>query len=227
MSKYKYSKTEQQINDVLKYHDERLKEINASMPSTSELDNRIQESEDMLRMLGYTDMPTVPKRDEPKKLMVVPSWDDLCTEAKNAVGSGHSLESIFTNDELQRNSQEIKLLNAEYNQLHHLDKYDIAISAAAGLLGAAVDILLVGIPQKTPEGLKGAPLSNYIRDWWDTLHDENPYGSEGGIILLDEEYHQSCRITLEKCERYYAITCGIYGSMVHTVFSDQEHYQVT
>ena len=98
-------------------------------------------------------MPKVPKRDGPKKVMVVPSWEDLCIETEQAVGTGHSLESIFTEDELKRNSQEIRMLNAEYNQLHHLDKYDIAISAAAGLLGAAVDILLVGIPQKTPEGL--------------------------------------------------------------------------
>jgi hypothetical protein len=52
MSKYKYSETEQQINDVLKYQDEELKKIKATMPSTTELDKRIQESEDLLRMLG-------------------------------------------------------------------------------------------------------------------------------------------------------------------------------
>ena len=33
MSKYKYSETEQQINDVLKYHDEELKRTKALMPS--------------------------------------------------------------------------------------------------------------------------------------------------------------------------------------------------
>lgn len=99
--------------------------------------------------------------------MVIPSWEELCIEAENTVGTGNALESIFTDEELRRNTQEIRMLNAEYNQLHHLDKYDIAISAAAGLLGAAVDILLVGIPQKTPEGLKGGPLSNYVRDWFD------------------------------------------------------------
>ena len=44
MSKYKYSKTEQQVNDVLKYHDEELKKLKAARPSTSELDRRIQES---------------------------------------------------------------------------------------------------------------------------------------------------------------------------------------
>lgn len=61
MSKYKYSETEQQINDVLKYHDEELKRIKASMPSSAEIDSRIRESEDLLRTLGYDEMPTVPK----------------------------------------------------------------------------------------------------------------------------------------------------------------------
>ena len=37
----------------------------------------------------------------------------------------------------------------------------------AGLLGAAIDILLVGIPNKTPDGLKGGVLANYIRDQFD------------------------------------------------------------
>ena len=133
------------------FRSEELKRIKASMSSTSELDSRIQESEDMLQMLGYKEMPTLPKQVEPKKVMVVPSWEDLCLEAEKAVGSGHELESIFTEEELKRNTKEIQLLNAEYNQLHHLDKYDIAISAVAGMLGATVDILLVGIPQKTPE----------------------------------------------------------------------------
>ena len=41
MSKYKYSKTEQQINNVLKYHDEELKKIKTEQPSMSELDSRI------------------------------------------------------------------------------------------------------------------------------------------------------------------------------------------
>ena len=77
MSKYKYSETEQQINDVLKYQDEELKKIKALMPSSSELDRKIQESEDLLRMLGYTEMPSAPRRAEDKKIMVVPSRESL------------------------------------------------------------------------------------------------------------------------------------------------------
>ena len=107
-------------------------------------------------MLGHTEMPTVSKREEPKQVMVIPSWENLCSEAENVVGTGNALESIFTEAELKANTQEIRMLNVEYNQLHRLDKYDITISIAAGLLGAAIDILLVGIPKKTPEGVKGA-----------------------------------------------------------------------
>lgn len=46
-------------------------------------------------------------------------------------------------------------------------------------------------------------------------------GSEGGTILVDDEYRGCCRITLEKdgVTAPYSITCGIYGLMVHTAFS--------
>lgn len=49
-------------------------------------------------------------------------------------------------------------------------------------------------------------------------------GSEGGTILLDEEYEGGARITLEKngITAPYSITCGIYGWMVHTRFFSGE-----
>jgi hypothetical protein len=48
-------------------------------------------------------------------------------------------------------------------------------------------------------------------------------GSENGIILRDEEYSASARITLEH-NGYtpFAVTCGIYGWMVHTCFFTTE-----
>lgn len=207
MSKYKYSKTEQQVNDVLKYHDEELKKLKAARPSTSELDRRIQESEDLLRMLGYTEMPTVSKREEPKQVMVIPSWENLCGEAGNVVGTGNALESFFTEAELKANTQEIRMLNAEYNQFHRLDKYDISISAAAGLLGAAIDILLVGIPKKTPEGLKGGPLSNYIRNWFDKRFSkeemEKLANSKVSKVPYDAQDNRNTTIHVEELSAYY------------------------
>lgn len=60
---------------------------------------------------------------------------------------------------------------------------------------------------------------------WNNIYESNSVGSEGGIIIADEEYKNACRITLERCERYDAITCGVYGSMVHTAFCDSSRSQ--
>ena len=162
MSKYDYSKVEQQINNVLAYQDHELKAIKTLDKDALEV--RITESEDLLRSLG-NELPskTILEPVQRKPVMVVPSWEKLCLEAEAAVGSECSLESIFTPEELASNSIAIRQLNDEFNALHRLDKYDIAISAVAGLVGAAVDILMVGIPQKTPAGLSAGKLSDFIR----------------------------------------------------------------
>ena len=45
-------------------------------------------------------------------------------------------------------------------------------------------------------------------------------GSEDGIILVDDEHDLGARITLERDGSIapFAITCGIYGSLLHTRF---------
>ena len=59
---------------------------------------------------------------------------------------------------------------------------------------------------------------------WERCRYFEKVGSEGGIVLLDEEYEQLCRITLEYCHHYYAITCGVYGDMVCTAFCNKINY---
>ena len=57
---------------------------------------------------------------------------------------------------------------------------------------------------------------------WEQFIDEDGHpavvGSDGGLILTDEEYQASARITLESYgdESSCGITCGIYGWMMHT-----------
>ena len=43
-------------------------------------------------------------------------------------------------------------------------------------------------------------------------------GSEEGVVVRDEEYSLGARITLERAASIapFAITCGIYGWMMHT-----------
>lgn len=61
---------------------------------------------------------------------------------------------------------------------------------------------------------------------WKDLETTGTAGSENGVIIKDEEYKDSCRVTLEKCEKYHAITCGVYGAMVHTAFCDEKESEV-
>jgi len=49
-------------------------------------------------------------------------------------------------------------------------------------------------------------------------------GTEGGVIIFDEEHPAGARITLESQTRTarFAITCGVYGTLVHTRFFENE-----
>ena len=57
---------------------------------------------------------------------------------------------------------------------------------------------------------------------WKILDTIRNIGSENGEFIADEEYKESYRITLDKCAEYYAIICGVYGSMVHTTFASSK-----
>ena len=74
---------------------------------------------------------------------------------------------MFTEEEIKNNDLAIRQLHKEYNAIHKLDAVDISISVVAAILGGVIDILLVGIPVKTTEGLKAGALSNYVREWFE------------------------------------------------------------
>lgn len=198
---------ENRINSVLAYQDALLSEIEP--PDMSGVEERIKASEQLLAELGY-DLPTMSSRRSDvttSKALARPSWEDLCREAIEVVGTDVTIESLFTEEELRENALAVRQLNEEYNQIHRLDKFDIAIAAAAGLLAGAVDILLVGIPQKTPDGLKAGPLSNYIRDAFDKKFppDEmerlaNPKVSK---VPYDAQDNRNTTVNVEGLSAYY------------------------
>ena len=49
-------------------------------------------------------------------------------------------------------------------------------------------------------------------------------GSESGVIVADEEHADGARVTLERDCRHalWMVTCGIYGSFMHTAFASSE-----
>lgn len=157
---------EKRINKVLAYQAKQLDEI--EVPDTSGIEDRIAASERLLSELRYSLPPNVTRTSSTQRAILrMPSWDDLCAEAEQVISCEVEIEDLFTAEELKENALAVRRLNFEYNQIHRLDKFDVAIAVAAGLLAGAVDILLVGIPQKTLDGLKAGPLSNYIRDAFD------------------------------------------------------------
>ena len=206
MSKYNYSEIEQEINNVLVYQSRQLDKI--SFPDTYKIDKNIQESEDILRSLGVS-LPGKKKLeiDARQKVIVVPSWEKLCNEAEAAVGNQCALEDLFTTEELKQNEAFIRNLNAEYDQLHRLDKYDVAISVSAGLIAAVVDILLIGIPQKTTEGLKAGTLANYVRDYFDHRFPEEDMNilanSKISKVPYDAQDNRNTDILVEGLSSYY------------------------
>jgi hypothetical protein len=60
--------------------------------------------------------------------------------------------------------------------------------------------------------------------WLSLITDLPERGTEGGVIVLDDVHDLGARITLEKFDEGGggAITCGIYGWMMHTRFFDTE-----
>lgn len=207
MSKFRYTDFEKQMNSVLKHQDKALADIH--FPASVETDAAIARTEALLRNIGCQ-----PERlnklvpiHQPKKVMVVPAWEELCIEAERHVGTGCELESIFTEEELRSNEIAIHRLNEEFDMIHRLDALDISIAALAGLVGAVVDILLVGIPSKTREGLKGGPLANYVRDYFDKRFPEEEMqklaNSKVSKVPYDAQDNRHTTIRVEGLSAYY------------------------
>ena len=210
MGKYKYSDPEQKMINVIKYQDDQLKELMKDIKSrSSERESDISKMEAKLIGLGI-DLSCVASKEKsetPKKLMVVPSWESLCKEAEAVVGNSCELEDIFSPEEIKSNELAIKQLHAEYNQIHRLDKIDITISAIAGIVGAAVDILLVGIPQKGPDGLEAGMLSDFIRKKFDETFPEEEMqklaNSKESKVPFDAQDNRNTTIRVEGLSAYY------------------------
>lgn len=207
MSKKKTSSTEQEINKVLKYHDEQLKNIHFTLGQN--VDDCISQSERLLSELGYdlSSIATTSDASLKKEVIVVRLWDEIYDEASKFVSGDCEIESLFTEEELKQNHEAIRLMNMEFNQIYKLDKMDIAIGALAGMVGAAVDILMVGIPQKTSNGLKAGPLSNFIRDYFDKKFPKEEMqklaNSKVSKVPFDAQDNRHTTIRVDGLSAYY------------------------
>lgn len=88
-----------------------------------------------------------------------------------------------------------------------MDAFDVSISVLAGLVGATVDILLVGIPEKSPTGLQAEALSDYIRDYFDRKFPEEEMqklaNSKVSKVPYDAQDNRHTTIRVEGLYAYY------------------------
>lgn len=207
MSKFKYTEFEQEMNAVLKHQDEMLSSIH--FPSEEQTDAVISKVEELLRRLGKDpqNAQSLPVIKKVPKVITVPTWEELVKDAEHHIGLNCDLESIFTEVELQSNEAAIRQMREEYNALHRLDGFDISIIALASIVGAAVDILLVGVPEKSKTGLKAGPLSDYIRDYFDKVFPEEEMkalaNSKNSKVPYDAQDNRHTTIRVEGLSAYY------------------------
>lgn len=207
MSKYTYTETEKQINRVLKHQRGELDNYEPMKRET--LDDAISGSEELLKALGITPKAIV-KTDEviDRGELVVPSWEELCLKANSEIEQEVELEDLFTQEELEANSEAIKQINREFKQLYRLDKYDYMISALAGIVAGVVDVLLVGVPHS---GLGGGdqhkPLSDYVREYFNKRFPEKEMiklaNSKGSKVPFDAQDNRNTKFTVEGLGSYY------------------------
>ena len=209
MSRYKYTEVEQQMNNVLVQQEQELREIKEKRES---IDARgtIDSSIELLKSLGYGDkvaelLPT--GGEQKRKVIVLRDWQDIVSDAEQQVGDSCELEDLFTEEELRENSEAIKLINREFNDLHRLDKYDVGIAALAAIVGAIVDIVLVGIPAKGPDGLEAGPLSDFIRKKFDEAFSpkemEKLANSKKSKVPFDAQDNRNTTEYVEGLSAYY------------------------
>ena len=168
---FDYTEEERQRNRVLEYQRRLLNGIKFDSP---ELEKCISDTEETLKALGKEyDIIRVNKKakaynqEQRPAAITLPTWEQLSSEANNNVKDDISLKDFFTNEELEINRRFIEQLNEDFNAIHHLDTIDWTISAVAGIVSAAVDILFVGIPGPSETGVKAGSLSNYIREYFE------------------------------------------------------------
>lgn len=207
MSRFSYTEEEKKRNVVLAYQEMECQELREVFDS-SYLDESIESSEKLLKELG---MPILTMKSSDvireRKVVRLRDYDDIYNEAASNVGTEIVLEDLFTPEEIKANALEVKALNQEYNSIHKLDKYDVSIAIVAGLLGAIVDIVLIGIPEKGPNGLEAGALSNFIRKKFEEKFNpeemEKLANSKASKVSFDAQDNRHTTEYVEGLSAYY------------------------
>lgn len=169
----KLTQEEKDILKVVKNEIENSMAENNLDDINSKLEESINSSEELLKSMSIDigakdNKKSINRNNKVKtKSIKTTSFEDLLKEAENNIVDDVNFTDIFTEKEIEENFEVINKLNKEFNDIHKLDNIDWAICIVMGLLAAAIDIILVGIPEKGIDGSKAGTMSNWIRSKFD------------------------------------------------------------
>lgn len=196
---------EANINKVLKYQEKELNNIKSI--DTDKLEETISNTEKLLKNMGYLVNDNNLSVIDTKETIIVPTWEEMCKEASREIKEDVSIYDLFTSEELIENKNVISSLNNEFKELYKLDKIEITISVLAGLLSAVIDILLIGMPHRTTNGLEAGKLSNYVRNWFEKEFPEADMeelaNSKISKVPYDAQDNRNTNIRVEGLSTYY------------------------
>lgn len=197
-------KNNDNISKILKYHEKELEKIKET--NDTNIENTIIDTENLLQSLGI-DILKVPKIKKNKKIIYMSTWEELLNKANEDINEKVDIKDIFTNEELNENKKVLKIYTDEFNAIYRLDNFDIAIGIIGGILGAIIDILLIGIPKKTKNGIKAGPLANYVRDYFDKVFPKDEMkklaNSKISKVPFDAQDNRNTKIPVEGLSTYY------------------------
>ena len=199
-----------ELSAVIVHNDKQLQNIKIDTAKmNSEVEKSICQSEELLRELGYTLPPVKAHKRETLMLnnMDCLEWDDVVAEAEKCVEGKVSIEQVFTKDELTANEEFIVKLREDFNAIHRLDAIDWTIPIVAGILGGIIDVVLVGIPERTKQGTSARPLSDYIRGLFDKVFPseemEKLANSKIAKTPFDAQDNRNTQIYVDGLSAYY------------------------
>lgn len=191
------------IEKVICYEDKLLKDIKLKKLDESNID----EVEKILTQNGYNLPEKNTKQTKEDRVIKILSWENLLNKANSEILDDNYLNGMFSKEELKQQKEVIKIYEKEFNQIHKLDNYDIAIAAFSGIIGAIVDIVLVGIPHSSPDGLKAGTLSNRVRNFFANKFPEEEMeklaNSKISKVPYDAQDNRNTEIYVDGLSAYY------------------------
>ncbi|MBI2276855.1 MAG: hypothetical protein HYU74_05855 [Dechloromonas sp.] len=159
---------------VANYNQQLLNEASLEIDAQKiALTSEISRAEELLLSLGRS-LPSSDGQNKnegfpaEKKRLVIKDWTELLATAERNTPENAGFDSLLTDAEIEEVVRKHSNIGKELGWLATFDRFDVAISVAAGVLAGLVDVLLVGIPAHPgfggSSGSKGGYLSNAVKE---------------------------------------------------------------